>query len=76
MANTVNQVSKNPTNKLSTAIVAAAAISVASLVIKNLFPEWYDPQTIASVTPVIIGIAGWLVPDAPNVVVITTDSEQ
>jgi len=76
MANTVNQVSKNPTNKLSTAIVAAAAISVASLVIKNIFPEWYDPQTIASVTPVIIGVAGWLVPDSPNVVVITTDSEQ
>lgn len=76
MANVVTQASKNPTNKLSTAIVASALISVASLAIKNLFPEWYDPQTIASVSPVIIGIAGWLVPDAPNVVVITTEAEQ
>lgn len=76
MANTVHQASQNPTRKLSSATVAAAAMAVLGLALKNLAPEWYEPSTLASVTPVVIYIAGWFISDAPNIVVVTQDEPQ
>lgn len=83
MANTVNQPSVNPTNKLTASVVGTSVwgtfMLLVGLLMKNLSPEWYDPEVIASITltgsTVAGGIAGWLTPDRPNVVVITEDAE-
>lgn len=65
----VSQASLNPTNKLSAATVATAAISITGLMLKNLYPEWYDPEVLLSITPVVAFGFGWLIRDRPNVVI-------
>lgn len=64
---TINQPTLNPTNKLSAATVAAAAVSVVGLVLRNLAPEWYDPDVLAAVLPVVVFATGYLIKDKPNV---------
>lgn len=84
MTNTINQPSVNPTRKLTAAVVAGAVwgavLSVAGLTLKNLYPEWYDPEVLLSinsaVTTLAAGIAGWLTKDNPNVVVMVEESER
>ncbi|MBZ9926798.1 hypothetical protein [Mesorhizobium sp. BR1-1-4] len=63
---TVPQPTQNPTNKLTAAMAAAAAISISGLVLKNLAPGWYDPETMMNVTPLIILVFGYLIKDRPN----------
>lgn len=83
MANTIHQPSKNPTNKLTAATAATAAwgafMSIGGLVLKNVYPEWYDPDTLLSVGaagPTIVAfIAGWLTSDNPNITVVVEDSK-
>lgn len=70
------QPSANPTVKLTAAMYAAAFMGVAGLVIKNVFPAWYDPTVLALLTPFAVGGFGWIVHDAPNVVVIQQDAGQ
>ncbi len=77
MANTINQPSANPTNKLTAAAVATAVwgavIAVAGLTLQNLYPAWYDPEVLLSVSgagsTTVAFIAGWLTSDKPNIVV-------
>lgn len=69
MAKVVNQPSVNPTNKLSAAVVASAAIGVVGLILRNKFPEWYDPEVMLAVTPVVVWAGGFVIRDKPNVVV-------
>lgn len=73
--NTVAQSSVNPTNKLSAATVAAAAVSITGLALRNLAPGWYDPDVMTAVLPIIVFATGWLVPDRPNVVVVVGKEE-
>lgn len=83
MANTINQPSNNPTNKLTAATAAAAAwsivMSVGGLALKNLAPEWYDPEVLlkvsAAVPVVVVFVAGWFTRDRPNVVVVMQDKK-
>ena len=75
MANTINQPSSNPTNKLTAAIIGAAGISVLRVVVRVKFPEWADDAMFDSLTPLVIGMAGWYTPDRPNITVITQDSD-
>lgn len=70
------QPSANPTVKLTAAMYAAAFMGVAGLVIKNLLPGWYDPTVLSLLTPFAVGIFGYFVHDAPNVVVIQQDAEK
>ena len=67
MSTTVSQPSANPTNKLTAATVAAALHSVFGLVLRNLAPEWYEPDVMAATLPILVFAIGWLVPDSPNV---------
>jgi len=84
MANVVNQPSVNPTNKLTASVVGTSVwgtlMLVLGLVLKNEAPGWYDPEVLASITltgtTVVGGIAGWLTPDRPNVVVVTQDASK
>ena len=64
---TVSQPTINPTNKLTAATVGSAVISVIGLSLKNLAPEWYDPDVLLSVTPIVIFALGYIVRDNPNV---------
>lgn len=66
---TVKQPSVNPTNKLSAATVAAAVVSTTGLILRNVFPEWYDPEVMTAILPIAVWAAGFLTPDEPNVVV-------
>lgn len=65
----ITQPSLNPTNKLTAATVAAAAVSVGGLFLRNLYPEWYDPDVMLAITPIIAFGTGWLIRDRPNVVI-------
>ena len=65
--NTVSQPTINPTNKLTAATVGSALMSVTGLALKNLAPEWYDPEVLLSVTPLLIFVIGYFVRDKPNV---------
>lgn len=75
MANTVNQASANPTNKLTAATVAGAFMGVLALVLRNTAPSWYDPETMILLTPIVGYIAGWLIRDKPNITVVVEDSK-
>ena len=84
MANTVNQPTVNPTNKLTASVVAQSVwgtgMLMVGLALKNLAPGWYDPEVLASITltgsTLAAFIAGWLTSDRPNVVVVTTEAQQ
>lgn len=73
MANTINQPSANPTNKLTAAVVGAAIVEVARTSLANFAPEWSEPAMWTALMPVIVFICGWFVPDAPNIVVVMKD---
>lgn len=75
MSNTVNQPSANPTNKLTAAVVGAAAVSVSGLIVRNLFPEWYDAEVWSAMTPLIVFGLGWIIRDRPNIVVVVEDNK-
>lgn len=64
---TVNQPTLNPTRKLTAATIAAAAVSVSGLIVRNLAPEWYDAEVWAAMTPIVIFAVGYFVKDRPNV---------
>lgn len=64
---TVNQPSANPTNKLTAATVAAAVVSFSGLVVRNLWPTWYDAEVWAAMMPLAVFAAGWFIRDRPNV---------
>lgn len=64
---TVSQPTLNPTNKLTAATVGSAVISVGGLILKNLYPVWYDPDVLLSVSPIVIFALGYIVRDHPNV---------
>ena len=66
---TVNQPTPNPTRKLSAAVIGAAMMAVAGLIVKNVAPDWYDPDVFAALTPIVIFALGYYVRDRPNVVV-------
>lgn len=64
---TVNQPTLNPTRKLSAATVAAALVSFFGLVVRNMWPTWYDPDVWAALLPLAVFAAGWVIKDVPNV---------
>ncbi len=63
----IKQPTSRPTNKLTAAMVVALAVSLVSMGLRNLAPEWYDPATMAALSPVLIGLVGYFTPDAANV---------
>lgn len=75
---TINQTSAQPTNKVAAATAATAAwaivVSIGSLIVKNDFPAWYDPDTILAISTgvptVLVFVTGWFTKDKPNVVVV------
>lgn len=84
MANVVNQPSANPTRKLAASTVGGAVWGTLMLIVglglKNLAPEWYDPEVLASITltgTTVAGyVSGWFTADAPNVVVVTEGADK
>lgn len=76
MANTVNQASNNPTNKLTAVTVSGAIVSAAGLIVKNLAPEWYDPELLLNLSPIVLLVVGWFIKDNPNIVVVVEDNSE
>lgn len=64
------QASANPTVKLTSAIWAAMIMSVSAMAMRNLAPQWYDPDVWQTLSPFVVAAAGYFVHDAPNVVVV------
>lgn len=62
----VKQPSARPTNKLTAATLGALIVSVASVALLNLAPEWHDATVFNTLTPVVVGLLGYLVKDEPN----------
>jgi hypothetical protein len=62
----VTQPTSNPTNKLTAAMAAAAAVSVVGLLLKNIWPDWYDPQMLLNITPIVVLAFGYVIKDRPN----------
>ncbi len=65
----VNQGNMNPTNKLTAAVAATAFISVARVVVRNLWPEWADDGMFDALTPIVVLAAGWVIRDRANIIV-------
>ncbi|TPK96389.1 hypothetical protein FJ934_09585 [Mesorhizobium sp. B2-4-12] len=63
---TVIQPTIRPTNKLTAATIAAAAVSVSGVFVRNIWPAWYDAETWATLLPIAVFAVGYLVKDAPN----------
>ncbi|RWC87359.1 MAG: hypothetical protein EOS72_21725 [Mesorhizobium sp.] len=63
---TVTQPTIRPTNKLTAATIAAAAVSVSGVFVRNLWPSWYDAETWATLLPIAVFAVGYLVKDEPN----------
>jgi len=76
MANIVNQPSRNPTNKLTAAVVGSAVVEVCRALAGHFFPDFAQPELWTSLAPVIVFGCGWFISDAPNVVVVTQDTQQ
>ena len=64
---TINQPSSQPTNKLTAATLAAAIIPAWGLIMRNLAPDWYDPELMLAMTPIVVYLCGYLIKDEPNV---------
>lgn len=73
MATKVLQTTVNPTAKLNAATIAAAVVSITGLLIRNLAPEWYDPDVQSAMLPLVVFLAGYLVKDDANIVIQTGD---
>lgn len=67
MASTVNQPNMNPTNKLGAATAAAGLMAVLLWVLEAFSPNTPNAELVAGLTPLAVFLAGWLIPDAPNV---------
>lgn len=75
-SNRINQASKNPTRKLSAAVIGIAATEVTRTALTNWAPGWSDPAMWTALSPMIVFACGWFIKDDPNIVVITQDAEQ
>lgn len=62
----VNQVTPNPTNKLTAAMVAAFAAEVIKLIVRNVWPQWYDEAVFVALGPVLVFAVGYLIKDDAN----------
>lgn len=76
MDTVVNQPSSQPTNKLTAATLAAALIPAIGLIMRNLWPDWYDADVLMGTTPVLVYLLGYLIKDEPNIVATITDGEK
>ena len=72
---TVSQPDSNPTNKLTAATIGAALVSVSGLIMRNLLPEWYDPEVWMNLMPIVVFALGWFVKDHPTVLVVEKKDE-
>lgn len=63
---TVKQPTINPTNKLTAATIVAAAVPLAGLIVRNLWPSWYDETVWAGMTPILVMAIGYFVKDEAN----------
>lgn len=68
MARTINQPTVAPTRKLGAATIAAVIVSGTALVVRNVWPDWYDDALWHAMTPVVAFIVGYVVRDEPNTV--------
>lgn len=74
---TINQPTSQPTNKVMAATAATTAwgivMGIGSLMLKNLAPEWYDPDVVIAISSgvptLVVFAAGWFTRDKPNVIV-------
>jgi len=63
----VKQPSVNPTNKLTAAVIGAAACQVTRTVLANVAPGWADEAMWIALEPIIIFACGWFTKDEANV---------
>lgn len=60
---TINQPSATPTNKLTAATLGAAALAVLGLIVRNIWPQWYDASVWSALSPVAVFALGYVVKD-------------
>lgn len=75
MEGTVNQPSSQPTNKLTAATLGAALVPALGLILRNAFPNWYDPDVLLGMTPIVVYLLGYLIKDDPNITIIQGESD-
>ena len=63
---TITQSTIRPTNKLTAATIAAVAVSVSGVFVRNFWPSWYDAETWATLLPIAVFAIGYLVKDEQN----------
>jgi hypothetical protein len=48
---------------LTAATIAAAALAVSGLIVRNLWPAWYDDAVWSALTPVAVFALGYMIRD-------------
>ena len=64
---TVNQPTINPTRKLTSAVIATAALEITRVLAGHFLPGVFDPAFWLAVSPLVVFGVGYLVKDEPNV---------
>jgi hypothetical protein len=64
---TISQPTSNPTNKLTSAVLATAAVAVLKAVINFFFPDFGSEEMWLALMPVAAYVAGYVIKDAPNI---------
>lgn len=67
---TVNQPTPNPTNKLTAAIIAAAAVAIGQSLLDLFYPGIFDAKFWGAMYPVAVWGAGFVVRDEATTVVV------
>ena len=67
---TVNQPTKNPSNKLTAAIIAAAVVAVGQSLADLFWPGIFDQKVWTAMFPIVIWAAGYVVKDEATTVVV------
>lgn len=74
---TINQPTINPTNKLTSSVIAVAIIELIRVFVHNFFPGFDDASLWTALSPVIVFIVGYyFVKDEANVILAVPVSEQ
>lgn len=66
MSTTVKQPTANPTNKLTAAMVASVVMELSKLIVKNVWPQYYEEALWVALTPLAIVGAGYFIRDTAN----------
>lgn len=63
---TVKQPSARPTNKLTAAMLGTLLVSMSTVFVRNMWPDWDEPDVWLALYPVSVWAFGYFIKDEKN----------